>query len=103
MLGAGPHERGLALQELDLLALDFERARSREDDIDLVVLVRLLAVGLRRDEDVDSDLEPRRRVDDLVAAVLGQEPALGGLDLEPVPGRRAQTVAFLNSGMISPP
>ena len=48
-------------------ALDLENAASLEHDIDLVFVVGLLAVGLRGDEDVDADLEPRRAVDDLVA------------------------------------
>jgi hypothetical protein len=36
--------------------------------------VRLLAVGLRSDEDIDPEFESRRFVDDLVAAVAGLEP-----------------------------
>jgi hypothetical protein len=40
----------------------------------LVVGVRLLAVGLRSDEDIDPEFESRRFVDDLVAAVAGLEP-----------------------------
>ena len=69
MLGVGGDEHRLALDEVDLLVFDLERAGALEDDVDLVVLVRLLAVGLGRDEDVDADLEPVGGVDDLVAAV----------------------------------
>ena len=45
-----------------------------EDDVDLVVGVRLLPVGLGRDEHVHADLEPRRLVDDLVPAARFLEP-----------------------------
>jgi hypothetical protein len=38
--------------------------------------VRLLAVGLRRDERVDADLKPRRLVHDLIAAVGSYEAIL---------------------------
>ena len=58
MLGAGGHEHRVALAQLGLRPFDVEHAVSLEDDVDLVVLVRLLAVGLGRDEDVDADLEP---------------------------------------------
>jgi hypothetical protein len=37
--------------------------------------VRLLAIGLRRHEHVHAELEPRRGVDDLVAALAGGETA----------------------------
>jgi hypothetical protein len=47
--------------------------------------VRLLAVGLRGDEDIDADLEPRRGVDDLVPAAVGLQPPVGRLDVEEVP------------------
>src|SRR5207248_8317515 len=76
VLGAGGDEDGVALAKLDLLTLDLERASAFEDDVDLVVLMRRLAVGLRRDEDVDADLESGRAVDDLVPAVAGREPRL---------------------------
>ncbi len=68
-----------------LLAFDLEGARALEHDVDLVVLVRLLAVGLRRDEDVHPDLQPRRLVHDLVAAVAGGQPLLYFPDLESSP------------------
>jgi hypothetical protein len=101
VLSAGGDEDRLSLRELDLLALDRQHSGALEDDVDLVLLVRLLAVGLGRDEDVDADLEPRRLVDDLVAAAAGGEAPPDLLDLEPVAG--LQTAACLNPGMISCP
>ena len=68
MLGAGGDEDRVALAELDRLAFDLQRAAALDHDVDLVVLVRLLAVGLGRDQHVDAQLEPGRAVDDLVAA-----------------------------------
>ena len=50
------------------------------------MVVRLLAVRLGRDEHVDPDLERRRLVDDLVAAVPGLQPAADLLDVECVHG-----------------
>jgi hypothetical protein len=64
------------------LALDLERPAAFEDVVDLVVLVRLLAVRLRCDEDVDADLEAWRGVDDLVAALAGGEAVADGADAE---------------------
>ena len=71
-----------------------------EDDVDLVVLVRLLAVGLRRDEHVHADLEPGRRVDDLVAAAPLLQPALRRLDVEEVLVDPAHQAAARTAGMI---
>ena len=102
MLGVGGDEDRLALRELDFRALYLEHARAFEDDVDLVVLVRLLAVGLGSDEHVDADLETGRRVDDLVATALGEASA-GARDVEEVLRAEAQTGAVLNSGMISEP
>ena len=82
MVGAGRHEDGLALPQPGLLALDLERTRALEHDVHLVVRVRLLAVGLRRDEDVHPDLQPGRLVHDLVPAVAGGQPLLHFPDLE---------------------
>jgi hypothetical protein len=66
--------------------------------------VRLLAIGLRRHEDVHADLEPRRLVNDLVAACPRREPALDGVDVEEVlVDRRHQTAACFSSGMIESP
>ena len=87
MLGAGADEDRASLLELDRLALDVEGARPFEHDVDLVPLVRLLAIGLGRDEDVDPDLDARRGVDDLIAAVPGREPVrLSGESSTSTPG-----------------
>ena len=59
MVGAGLDEDGVALGHRDALALDLEHARPFEDDVDLVVVVGLLPVGLGRDEDVDAELDAR--------------------------------------------
>ena len=74
-------------------ALDLEDAASLEHDVDLVLVVGLLPVGLRGDEDVHADLEPRRAVHDLVAAAaLDQRPA-GRVDVERVGGGHESSVA----------
>lgn len=74
MVSAGFDEDGAAFLDRHSLPLDLEHASSPEHDVDLVVGVRLLTVGLRSDEDIDSEFESRRFVDDLVAAVAGLEP-----------------------------
>ena len=76
----------LSALDRDALALDLELARAVQDDVELVMLVRLLAVRLRRDEHVHADLERGRLVDDLVAAVPGLEPAADLFDVERVHG-----------------
>ena len=76
MVGAGRHEDGLAFSQPGLLAFDLERTRALEHHVHLVVRVRLLAVGLRRDEDVHPDLQSGRLVHDLVPAVAGGQPLL---------------------------
>ena len=48
MFGSGFDEDRGALSDWDLLSLDFEDACALEDDVELVVLVRLLPIGLRR-------------------------------------------------------
>jgi hypothetical protein len=58
VLRSGRDEDGVPLLELDPVVLDLQHAGSFEHDVDLVVLVRLLAVGLRRNQDVHADLEP---------------------------------------------
>jgi len=58
------------------------RTTTSENDVELVVLVRLLAIRLRGDEDVDAHLEPRRLVNDFVAAVAGSEALSYSLDVE---------------------
>ena len=62
------HEQRTTLLERSGDAPDLEYTAALEHDVDLVLLVRLLAVGLGRDQHVDADLEPGRRVDDLVPA-----------------------------------
>jgi hypothetical protein len=52
------NEHGVPLPKLDHLTLDVERAPTLEDDIDLVVIVRLLTIRFGCDEHVDADLEP---------------------------------------------
>ena len=86
VLGSGWHEQRPSLLQRRLHAFDLEHPAAFEDDVDLVVLVRLLAIRLRRDEHVDADLEPGRGMDDLVAAAaLGQLPA-GRIDVEGMHG-----------------
>jgi hypothetical protein len=53
---------------LDSLPVDFERPQTLEHDVDLVVVVGLLTVRFGCDQDVDAELEPRRLVNDFVAA-----------------------------------
>src|SRR5262245_27592572 len=84
MVGSGRDERGLALPHLDRLTLDHQDAAALEHVVELVVGMRLLAVRLRRDENVDADLEPRRLVDDLVAAARLLESAPGRFDSDRV-------------------
>ena len=63
-----------------------EDAASPENDVHLVVDMRLLAVGLGRDEHVDADLEPGRLVDDLVAAAGLLQAAPGRSDVQRIHG-----------------
>ena len=84
MLGACLDEHSVTFGHRKDLTLDFERAASFEDDVDLVVGVRLLRVRVRRDEHVDADLEPAGAMDDFVAAVARLEPALRLADGERV-------------------
>ena len=68
MLGARRDEQRVADSGLEPLRLDLEDTTPFEDDVELVVRVRLLAVRLGSDEHVDPELEPRGLVQDLVAA-----------------------------------
>ena len=87
---AGDEERH-ALRERRRRAFDLEHAAAFEHDVDLVLLVGLLAVGLGSDEHVDADLEPRRAVHDLVAAAARGERAPRLVDVERVrPGDMTQ-------------
>ena len=56
---AGDEDRH-ALRERGGGALDLEDAAAVEHDVDLVLVVWLLPVGLGSDEHVDADLEPGR-------------------------------------------
>lgn len=81
---AGWHEGCLSFIDIYGLAFDREHSSSFEHEVNLVVFVRLLPVRLRRDEDVDADLESRRAVDDLVASAALLQAAPGQLDVERV-------------------
>src|SRR5215210_1680738 len=100
MLRVRRHEHGVPFLELHGLAFHVERSPPLEHVVHLVVLVRLLAVGLRRDEDVHPDLESRRLVHDLVAAAARSKTLSGPLDIE-----RMQHEASLTtrSGRGAPP
>ena len=91
VLGLGRHEDRLPLRELHALALELEGAGSLEDDVDLVVFVRLLAIGFGSDEDVDAELEVRRGVDDLVAALAGARAASNQIEVASTGGRSRRT------------
>ena len=81
VVGAGRNEGGLPCAELHFLTLYGQHAAPLEDDVHLVVGVRLLMVGLGSDEHVHADLEPGRLVDDLVPTARFLEPPPGGFDL----------------------
>src|SRR5262245_41678435 len=66
VLGTGLDEDGTAFAHRDILALDLENAAAFEDDVELVVVVRLLTIGLGCDQNVDAQLEAGGFVDDLV-------------------------------------
>ena len=68
------------------LVSDLEDAAALEDDVDLVFVVRLLSVRLGGDEHVDADLEPRRAVDDVVAAATLDQCAPRPVHIERVGG-----------------
>jgi hypothetical protein len=87
MVSAGRHEGRLAFHNVYGFALDREHPSPSQHHVNLIVFVRLLPVGLRRDENIDPNLEARRAVDDLVASVGLRQPSPGGLDVERV--RRA--------------
>src|SRR5205814_9960903 len=85
-------EDRLADVDRDALVPDLEDSGAFEADIDLVVVVRLLAVRLRCDEDVDAELEAVGLVDDLVAAACAPQTLDGRVDAEGVHGRDATCV-----------
>jgi gamma-glutamyltranspeptidase / glutathione hydrolase len=82
VLGACGHEQRHAFRERSRSVLDLEHATALQHDVDLVLVVRLLPVRLRRDEDVDAELEARRAVDDLVAATMLDERTPRRVDVE---------------------
>lgn len=87
VVGSGRDEQRATFLEWRLHALDLEHTAAFEHDVDLVVLVRLLAIRLGRDQHIDADLEPGRCVDDLVAAALLAQLLARRLDIERVHGR----------------
>lgn len=86
MVCAGLDEDGAALTDRYLLAFDLEDACALENDVDLVVFVRLLPVGLWGNQDIDTELETSGFVNDLVASAAFAQTLLGGADLERVHG-----------------
>src|SRR5262245_23041299 len=84
MVSAGLDEDRASLADRHLRILDLQHAVSLEHDVDLVVLVRLLAIGLRCDEHIHADLEPGGLVDDLVPSTGFAEPLANRRDLERV-------------------
>ena len=57
MVGTGGNKNRVAFAQINLLALDVKRSAALEDDVDLVVDVGLLMIGLGGDEDLDADLK----------------------------------------------
>ena len=88
MLGAGRNEDGASYIELEQIALQLQGAAALQHDVDLVVLVGLLAIRLGGHEHVDAELEARRLVHDLVATGLEQARLCSfDRDLVPSPQR----------------
>jgi hypothetical protein len=71
--GAGRNEDGIALRQREFIAFNRQDAAAFEHDVDLIVLVRLLVVGLRCYENINADFDAWRLVDDLIPAVAGGE------------------------------
>src|SRR5512133_761865 len=86
VLCVGGDEHGVPLRDAPRLAVDLDVGRALEDDVDLVVAVRRLTVGLGGYEDVDAELEPGRLMDDLVPATRFPEPRGRGRDVEALHG-----------------
>jgi hypothetical protein len=84
VVSAGGDERRMAFAKLELFSTDLERASPFENDVELVVVVDALAVGLRGDERVDADLEPGRFMNELVTSVSGAQACLGFRDVKRV-------------------
>ena len=88
MFGAGGNEDGTSIVQLKQLALELQGAAALEHDIDLVVVVGLLAIRLGRHEDIDAELEAWRLVHDLVPTGLEQARSCSfDRDLVPSPQR----------------
>jgi hypothetical protein len=77
-------EDGGAFAHRHLLTLHLEQPRALEHDVELVVLVRLLTIGLGCNQHVDTHLEPDGLVHDRVTAVSLAEFLLDGSNLERV-------------------
>jgi hypothetical protein len=88
VIGAGWDEYGVAFAQLDALILDIKHAIALEYDVDLVVLVRLLTIRLGRDQDIDTDLQSRRLVNHLIAAVSFAQSAADTIDVKRVRCRK---------------
>ena len=96
MASAGGHERGVTFPKLQLLAVDVKHPVTLKDDVELVVGVHTLMVWLRSDKRVDTDLEPSRFVDDLIAPVRGAKARFGSGDVERVGRIQSAALRFLD-------
>lgn len=94
-VGPGRDERRATFTKLELLSVDVKRAGALEDDVDRIVRVRPLLVRLRRYKHIDADLEPRRFVDNLVAAVGGTKVRSCAVDVEGVSWSRCLLLEFV--------
>jgi len=92
VFSAGGDERRVTFVKLEMLSLDVEHSCAFEHDVDLVVCVRALVVGLRRDKRVDTDVKSPRLVDGLVTTVDSAQARLGSADIENA--RRLHRVAL---------
>ena len=93
VVGAGLDEHGAAFTHRNVLALDVQHTGALQNDVDLVILVWLLPVGLRRDEDVDAELEAGGLVNDLIASAGLLQPLPDSGELERVHARDATSPA----------
>jgi hypothetical protein len=82
MLGASLYENSGALSHGNFLALDLEYACPLEDNVELVITVGLLSVGLWGYEAIDPDFEAGGLVNDLVATADPSQSLLDGCDFE---------------------
>ena len=76
------YEDGTALSHWHGLTLDLEDARALENNVQLVVLVRLLPIRLGGDQHIDAHLEAGGLMDDLIATAGLPEPFFDLCDLE---------------------